>query len=65
MILEISKDYLQKFYNSNLKEAIAEKDGVLWTSERIKKAFNFGNGTEKDLKKYIKTNEKYCIFVKI
>lgn len=31
-----------------------------WTAERIKKAFNFGNGTMKDFNEYTENNKKYC-----
>ncbi len=63
MILEIGKNYVEKFYNGDLKKAVAEHDGVKWTNERIKKAFNFGNGTIEELKRYIQDNSKYAYFV--
>ena len=44
MILEIGKSYINKFYGGNLAAAIQKKDGILWTDEKIKAAFNFGNG---------------------
>lgn len=65
MILEIDKSYVEKFYNGDLKKCIIEKDGMLWTDERIKGAFNFGKGTKKDLKEYMKDNQKYAYFVEI
>lgn len=65
MILEIDRAELREYYKGNIKRAIAEKGGLLWTPERIKHAFNFGNGTEKDLKRYMKDNNIYCIFVEI
>lgn len=34
-----------------------------WTEERIKGAFNFGNGTIKDLKRYAKNNKQFCTIV--
>ena len=65
MILEIGKSYINKFYSGDLKAAILKKDGVLWTDEKIKAAFNFGNGTIKDLKNYINNNKKYAFFVEV
>lgn len=65
MILEIGKSYVEKIYNGNLKECIKQKDGILWTPNRIKNAFSLGNGTEKDLKEYINNNKKYCYFVNV
>ncbi|WP_024854745.1 hypothetical protein [Mediterraneibacter gnavus] len=65
MILEIGKSYLKKIYDGDLKECVKKKDGILWTPERIKNAFAFGNGTEKELKKYMENNRSYCYFVNI
>ena len=46
---------------------VSKKTGStwLWTSEKIKKAFNFSNGTEKDFKRYIANNRQFCIFIEI
>ncbi len=63
MILEIGKTYIQRYYNGNLKAAIKAKDGILWTDERIKAAFNFGNGSASDLKRYINNNRQFAYFV--
>ena len=43
------------------------KDGYFmeWTKERMKNAFKAGNGTEKDLKRYMNDNKQYCVFVEI
>lgn len=65
MILEISKKYLREFYNGDLKAAILKKDGILWTNEKIKAAFNNGNGYIKDLKRYMNDNKIYCYFVEV
>ena len=65
MILEIGKSYIKRFYNGNLKEAVKNKDGILWTDEKIKAAFNNGNGTKKHLKNHIENNKKYCYFVEV
>ena len=65
MILEISKNYVKKFYNGDTKKAVAENDGVKWTQERIKAAFNFGHGTPEDLRRYMADNAAYAYFVAI
>lgn len=43
-------------YNS-IKDAIQDDGYSVWCNEKIKKAFGFGNGTEKDLKRYCKDNK--------
>jgi hypothetical protein len=65
MILEIGKSYINKFYSGNLNAAVKNKDGILWTDEKIKAAFNNGNGTIKDLKNHIENNKKYAHFVEV
>lgn len=65
MVLEIGKSYINRFYNGNLNAAIKEKEGILWTDEKIKAAFNCGNGTKKDLKNHIENNKKYAFFVRV
>ena len=65
MIFEIGKKYCDKFYGGNVKKAVAEKDGILWTPQRISVAFSGGHGTEKDLKEYMKNNKMYAYFVLI
>lgn len=65
MIIEIGKDYLKKFYNNDIIKAYQEGDCIEWAPERIKAAFNLGNGTEKDLKRYIHYNKQFCIFKEI
>lgn len=63
VVLEIGKGYLRKEYNNNIKQALLNRDYLVWDKDRIKHAFNFGNGTEKDLKRYVKDNRQYCIFI--
>jgi hypothetical protein len=65
MILEIGKSYVNRFYNGDLQEAVKNKDGILWTDEKIKLAFNNGNGTKKHLKNCIENNKKYAFFVEV
>lgn len=65
MIIEIGKSYLQKEYGGNLQKSIYERDYIAWTSERIKKAFAAGNGTEEDLKHYMSCNKQFAVFTTI
>lgn len=36
----------------SINEAIQDGGYSVWCNEKIKLAFNFGNGTEKDIKRY-------------
>ena len=65
MILEIDKSYVRDFYNGNLKECINQRDGIDWSRDRIQAAFNAGNGTEKDFKRYMKENNSHAYFVTV
>lgn len=40
----------------SIKDAIRDGGYSVWCNEKIKKAFSFGNGTEKDFKRYCKDN---------
>ena len=35
----------------------------VWDEERVKKAFNFGQGTIENLKEYAENNKQFCTFV--
>lgn len=65
MVLEIGKNYVKRYYDGNLTECINQKDGLLWTPERIKAAFRNGNGTEEDLNRYINDNKQFAFFVNV
>lgn len=65
MILELGKVFINNVYSGNIKAAINDKAGILWTDEKIKAAFNFGNGSEKDFKRYMNNNKKYAYFVEV
>lgn len=60
MIIEISREKAQDI--KSIDNAINNLWFTVWTPERIKSAFNFGNGTHKDLDRYMKDNKDYCIF---
>lgn len=65
MILEIGKSYVSKVYGGNLAAVVAARDGILWTPDYIKLAFNHHNGTEKDLKRHIENNKDLAYFVEV
>lgn len=65
MILEIGKSFVNNVYSGDLKAAISDEAGILWTDEKIKAAFNNGNGSIKDLKNHINNNKKYAFFVEV
>ena len=49
----------------NINDGIEKGFYNIWNDERIKKAFNFGNGTIKDFNNYMNDNKKYCYFKQI
>ena len=59
-IAEIDIDFCRKEYDGNAKRMIAAGDALIFDDERIKRAFNFGNGTEKDMRRHIENNRKFC-----
>ena len=63
MIYEIDKKILKNECNGNIEKAIIDGWFLDWNPERIKNAFSFGNGTEKDLKRYMNDNKGFCVFV--
>ena len=40
--LELSKKYIDKYYNGNKKDAIKAKDGIIFDDEKVKNAFSDG-----------------------
>lgn len=58
VMYEISRKY------GDVKKAIAAGAFNIWDDERIKNAFNFGNGTIKDFKRYMDNNKQFCYFRK-
>lgn len=63
MIIEIYKPYIK--LDGSIEKVIENGFFIEWTPERIKNAFNFGNGTEKDLKKHIQNNKNLCLFLEV
>lgn len=60
--LELSKKYIDKYYNGNKKDAIKSKDGIIFDDEKVKNAFFDGwNG----FFRYVNDNKQYCYFIKL
>ena len=64
-VFEIDQDYLDREYNGIVADAIKARDGIFWTDDLIAKAFNFGNGTPEDFKRYMAANKDYTVFVQL
>lgn len=65
MIIEVSMQN-ESFYNGGIKQAIKDGYFSVWTSERIKNTFNFGNGAKSDFEEYRKNNhKKYCYIIEV
>ena len=60
MIIEISRKKAQEL--KSIDKAIKNLLFTVWTPERIKAAFNFGNGTQKHFNDYMLNNKEFCIF---
>lgn len=65
MYIEIDKALLKRMYNGDIQQAIKDHYYKEWTQKRIKGAFNRGNGITADLKRYIKDNEPFAVFMEI
>lgn len=61
-ILELDKGYCRREYNGKYQPMIDAEDGVIFDDERIRHAFAFGNGTTKDMKRYMNDNRNYARF---
>ena len=49
-----------------VNETIKKGLFTIWTNDRIKNAFNYGNGTKKDFDRYKKDNNgRYCLIKEI
>ena len=45
----------------NVRDAIINDAFDIWDDEKIKRTFNFGNGTKKDWERFIKDNKEKVI----
>lgn len=61
-IAEINKKLLKQIFNGNIQAVIDNDYFILYDDEQIKKAFNSGNGTRKDLTRYINNNRCFCVY---
>lgn len=66
MILEIGKSYIKKYYDGNVEQAVANKDGILYTDkgDYIRKNGEVVKNAG-DFNKYMKNNKQYALFIKI
>lgn len=65
MIIEVCKKgdpYLKQHYNNDPLVMVKAGDGLFWDDKRIRSAFNFGHGTERDLQRYINDNKHFAAF---
>lgn len=65
MIIEVSIQN-ESYYKGGISQSIKDGYFSVWTNERIKNAFNFGNGTASDFEEYKKNNHKrYCYIMEV
>ena len=62
LVYEVSKKAAASC--GGVDKAIAAGFYNTWDAERVKLAFNFGRGTEKDFQRYMRDNKQFCHFVK-
>ena len=63
LYLEIYKPNIKRLGSVNA--AIKKGLFIVIDESHIKKAFNFGNGSFNDFKRYMENNKKICLFIKI
>lgn len=61
MIFELNRKVLRDNYNLNFVKMIGDGYAVVWSEDRIKKAFN----TRADFYRYQQVNDKICIYFNI
>ena len=64
-VYELYKPTLQQQYHGNIETMIKDEMYILWDEERIKRAFNFGNGTIKEFNRYMEANKNLCLYIKL
>lgn len=64
-VLELSKKYINDFYDGDAVKAARAADGIIFDAERIKKSFNAGRGSAADFIRYATRNIKYCYYYDI
>ncbi len=61
-IAELDRAFLQSEYKGSRAAMLAAGDYLTFDDDRIRRAFNFGAGTAKDMRRHIENNRKYCIY---
>ena len=61
-VLEIPRTIFRES-GGNVAECIRSGFYILWTPEKIRSAFAFGNGTAADFEQYRQNNKKYLVFI--
>ena len=61
LLYEIYKPDLKK--HGSIKKVIAAGEYMERNDDFIKHAFNFGNGTKKDMNEYMKNNSVFCVWI--
>ena len=61
LVYEISKKTV--IACGSVEKAIENSAFNVWDHERIRLAFNFGHGTEKDFNRYMRDNKQFCHFI--
>lgn len=60
-LYEIDRSDIRK--RGNYKAAISAGDYILRDDDFIRNAFNFGNGTKKDMNRYMRDNSVFCVWI--
>lgn len=61
LLFEIHKLDLKKY--GSVKKVIAAGEYIERNDDFVKHAFNFGNGTKKDMNEYIRNNSVFCVWI--
>lgn len=56
------KKYIETDKGLSLKQALESGKYNVWNNDRIKCAFNFGNGTMEHFMEYMQNNKQYARF---
>lgn len=59
------KKYIETDKGLSLRQALQTGKYNIWNNDRIKGAFNFGNGSMKHFKEYMQNNKSYADFYKL
>lgn len=62
MYIEVDNRQAKK---TSVKQAIKDGYFMVWTPERMKKAFSNGHGTFEDFNRYKNDNKPYCVIIEM